>query len=120
MLMNYIELNGGATYDYQTNGLVEKGISVAIQRNEFITDTLSMEIIDKYVEEYIEFFKSDMYKIGFWLNPMNNLYYLDTVRIFNQVGEALTFAKNNNQIAIYDLTNGETIYVENCLGLIAS
>lgn len=45
--------------------------------------------------------------IGGWLNDQNKLFYFDSVRIFENraMKQAIEFAKQNKQLAIFDLTN---------------
>ena len=35
----------------------------------------------------------------------NKLYYFDSIKVFKQLEPAIEFAKQNKQIAIFDLTN---------------
>ncbi len=45
--------------------------------------------------------------IGGWLNYENGLYYFDSVKVFknSELKEAIKFGIENEQIAIFDLTN---------------
>lgn len=56
--------------------------------------------------------KENCCSIGGWKNPENNLYYLDCNRHFYYLLDALTFAKLNNQIAIYDTHKKEVLYTK--------
>lgn len=43
--------------------------------------------------------------VGGWLNSENEMYYFDSIKIFRSLEKAIEFAKENKQIAIFDLTN---------------
>lgn len=49
--------------------------------------------------------------IGGWLNPKNNLYYLDCNLHFETIKIALMYAKAINEIAIFDQQTKTTIYL---------
>jgi hypothetical protein len=51
--------------------------------------------------------------IGGWLDKKTNLYYLNRNLHFQDINIALMFAKNNEQLAIYDLQNEQLIYLNN-------
>ncbi len=46
---------------------------------------------------------------GFWLNPDNNMWYLEESEKITNKKEALRIGKDRNQIAIFNLSNFETI-----------
>lgn len=52
--------------------------------------------------------------IGGWLNIENGLYYFDSVKVFknSELKEAIKFAIENEQIAIFDLTNLKEIIIQ--------
>jgi hypothetical protein len=52
--------------------------------------------------------------IGGWLNYENGLYYFDSVKVFrnSELKEAIEFAIENEQIAIFDLTNLKEIKIK--------
>ena len=49
--------------------------------------------------------------LGTWFNPKDNLVYIDVSIPFEDKEKALKFASDNNQLAIYDTKNDETIYL---------
>ena len=53
-------------------------------------------------------------KIGGWLNNENGLFYFDSVKVFknSELKEAVEFAIENEQIAIFDLTNLKEIKIQ--------
>ena len=46
---------------------------------------------------------------GFWLNPDDNMWYLEESEKITNKKEALRIGKDRNQIAIFNLSNFETI-----------
>ncbi len=52
--------------------------------------------------------------VGGWLNYDNGLYYFDSSRIFrnSELRQAIEFAKQNKQLAIFDLTNLREIKIK--------
>lgn len=51
--------------------------------------------------------------IGGWLDDDTNLYYLDCNKHFFYLKDAITFAKLNNQISIFDTYKKEVLYTKN-------
>ena len=47
--------------------------------------------------------------VGGWLDSETGLYYFDAVRIFTNLDEAMNFARENGQIAIFNLDTLEEI-----------
>lgn len=43
--------------------------------------------------------------LGGWLNSENDNYYFDSCKLFDNEIEAIRFGRENEQIAIFDLTN---------------
>jgi len=70
----------------------------------------SLESLPKVVEHALE---HDGY-VGGWLDSESGLYYFDSSRLFpeNQLDEALQFARDNEQLAIFVLSSGTEIRVE--------
>lgn len=52
--------------------------------------------------------------VGGWYDSESGLYYFDSTRLFpeDQLEEALQFARDNDQLAIYDLSTGEEIRLD--------
>jgi fructokinase len=97
----------GFTFSLETEKMIKKGIAVAY----FETQNSHTEIeIEKCINHALENDKN----IGGWLNTENNKYYFDSIKVFKNVEkkEAISFAKQNKQIAIFDLTNLEEIKIK--------
>ncbi len=88
----------GFTYSLKTGRFVKFGFSVAYQATQNHFSRSGLEKVLEHAQEHSQV-------IGGWLNTENNLYYFDSVKIFKDLNEAMNFAKLNQQIAIFDLTN---------------
>lgn len=90
----------GFTLNLETMKPVKYGICVAYleTQNSFGKEGL---------ERVIQHSQKNNKIVGGWLNSENNLYYFDSVKLFknSELKEAIEFAKQNSQIAIFDLTN---------------
>jgi len=89
----------GFTLNLESMEIVKKGISVAYEKTQ---NSFTDEDINKVI---IHATKNDN-TIGGWLSD-NGKYYFDSVKIFkdNEMENAIKFGKDNNQIAIFDITN---------------
>lgn len=79
---------------------------VAFKEHEKIVphETFTADILEKY--------KKDVAKpIGTWYNTEGGMVYLDASIPFEDKEKALKFASDNQQLAIYDTKNDETIYL---------
>lgn len=97
----------GFTLDLEAMEPVKFGISVAYLETQ---DSFDKQGLEKVIAHALKHHKV----IGGWLNEDNELYYFDSVRIFknNELDEAIEFAKQNRQLALFDLTNLKEIRVE--------
>lgn len=97
----------GFTFSLETEKMIKKGIAVAYLE----TQNSHTEIeIEKCINHALENDKT----IGGWLNTENNKYYFDSIKIFknSEKQQAISFAKQNQQIAVFDLTNLEEIKIK--------
>lgn len=96
----------GFTLDIQTFKPVTKGFAVSYKetQNSFEKEGLKKAISHALKHNNI---------VGGWLNSENGYYYFDSVKVFedSKLEEAIKFAKENEQMAIYDLTNQKEILV---------
>jgi hypothetical protein len=51
------------------------------------------------------------FSCGSWYNPEDDLVYIDRVMGFDSLSDALNCARENNQLAIYDTEDFESIYL---------
>lgn len=91
--------NGGYSHD------TKHRYSVAYGDNEFIISL--KEFNEEVVHNYLKVHGT----IGTWINTENNMVYLDTSKTIENKGEAIEFAKETNQLAIYDLIENEEIAI---------
>ena len=91
--------NGGYSHD------TKHRYSVAYGDNEVILPIkeFNEEVVDNYLKEHGT--------IGTWINTENNMVYLDTSKTIESKAEAIEFAKESNQLAIYDLVKNEEVRI---------
>lgn len=109
-IMEIIE-NKGATLDSNYNNFKsDRGFMVSIKGQEVKTDKNNIEEIKKEIEKKREFIgnKKGLY-IGLWLD--SDIMYVDvSIHIIDYM-EALEVGRNNDQLAIFDLKNKDSIYL---------
>lgn len=90
----------GFTLDIETMKPIKYGISVAYQETQ---DSFGKESLNGVINHALRNGKA----VGGWFDTESNRYYFDSVKIFknSEIDKAIEFAKNNDQLAIYDLTN---------------
>lgn len=92
----------GFTVDLTTLKKVTKGISVAYLETQ---DSFDEEGLKRVLSHALAHDK----KVGGWLNEENGKFYYDSIRIFTDLEKAKSFGRENNQIAIFNLTTLELI-----------
>lgn len=97
----------GFTVDVRTMTTPTKGIAVSYAATQ---DSHSRESLTFVVEHALN---HDGY-VGGWLDSESGLYYFDSTKIFpeDQLEEALEFARENGQKAVYIISTGKEILVE--------
>lgn len=97
----------GFTVDVRTMTMPTKGIAVSYAATQ---NSHSRESLTFVVEHALN---HDGY-VGGWLDSESGLYYFDSTKIFpeDQLEEALAFARENGQKAVYIISTGEEILVE--------
>lgn len=104
-LANYINANGGMTYNLKSNKMLTSGYMVGNGKNEMI---IKGKVNERNIMEYIQEYRNDLLKdnhnFGAWYNEADGHTYLDTSISFNDYNEAVLFAKANDEIAIFDLS----------------
>lgn len=103
--------NEGATLDYNYNNFKsDKGFIVSIKGQEVKVDKNDIEEIKKEIEKKREFIKNkEGLYIGLWLE--DDTIYIDvSIHIINYL-KALEVARKNEQKAIFDLKNKDSIYL---------
>jgi fructokinase len=88
----------GFTVDLTTLKKITKGISVAYLETQ---DSFGEEGLKRVLNHALVHEK----KIGGWLNEENGMFYFDSIRIFTNLEEAKRFGRENNQIAIFDISH---------------
>lgn len=104
--------NGGATLTSELKKAdLKRGYMVSLEGAESQVKGNDYQAIIKAIEEKQEIIKDkDNLYIGLWLD--GGIMYVDlSINIEDKV-DALEFAKYNKQLAIYDITNNDSIYLK--------
>ncbi|MDR1918677.1 MAG: hypothetical protein LBQ65_03395 [Tannerellaceae bacterium] len=88
----------GFTVDLTTLKKVTVGISVAYLETQ---DSFGDEGLKRVLKHALDNEKA----VGGWFNDEDGFFYYDSIRIFTDLEEAKCFGRDNNQIAIFDLSN---------------
>lgn len=103
--------NEGATLDYNYNNFKsDNGYMVSLKGQEVKVDKNDIEEIKKEIEKKREFIKDKKgLFVGLWLE--NDILFIDiSIHIINYL-KALEVARNNEQKAIYNLKDNDSIYL---------
>jgi len=90
----------GFTVDLTTLKKVTGGISAAYLETQ---DSFGDEGLKRVIKHALEHEK----KVGGWQNDENEYFYYDSIRIFDDLEEALQFGRENKQLFIFDLSKRE-------------
>lgn len=103
--------NKGATLDYNYNDFTsDKGFMVSLQGQEIKVNKNDIQGIKKEIEKKREFIGNKKgLLIGLWLD--SDIMFIDVSTHIVDYLEALEVARNNDQLAIYDLKNNDSIYL---------
>lgn len=93
----------GFTLELEALELVRVGIVVAYEATQ-------NQFSDEGLQTCLEHAINHAGYIGGWKNP-EGLYQYDSVRIFYDLKMAMKWGREQNQIAIFDLTNGKEIFL---------
>lgn len=106
--------NGGASYNITTGDTVPNtGYMVSIDGYETRYDcfTITDNEVRNYIVTYNEILSDGETFLGGWLDALADEVCLDVSIHIADLEEAVEYARNNNQIAIYDCKNEKDIIV---------
>ena len=106
--------NGGVTIKLDNKAIPKKGFVVSpYKQSEKIIpiENFTKEEVVNYIKESVNL-KNDSHYLGLWKDPQSGKVYLDTVVLKENKEDAHNLAKQNEQLAFYDLERGETINLE--------
>lgn len=113
-IKEYIKENKGITLDINTmkNTTIKNGYSVSLAGYETKEKSIdkTMEIVKDYIKAVKNLNKNNLF-VGVWYDEKTQYYYIDISMIINKRREAERIAKDNKQLAIYDLKNNDSIYL---------
>lgn len=98
----------GFTLDINTWEMPTEGIAVAYSATQDRHDRDDLEFVVSHARSHGGY-------VGGWLDTETGRYYFDSVRVFpeDSIAQASQFGRENAQIAIYILSTGEEIRLEN-------
>lgn len=97
----------GFTLNIETLKPIKFGIIVAFKETQ---NSFGKESLETVINHALQNNKI----VGGWLNRDNGLFYFDSSKVFknSELKKAIEFAKENEQIAIFDLTNLKEIKIK--------
>ena len=95
----------GFTLNLYNFDLITEGFAVAYKETQ---NSHSLESINNCIDHALKHDKI----VGGWYNSENLTYYYDSVKVFKSEEDALKFAKENDQIAYFNLNLGITVNVK--------
>lgn len=97
----------GFTVDVRTMEMPTEGIAVAYAATQGCHSREGLVAVVKHALEHNGY-------VGGWYDSVSGLYYFDSTRLFpeEQHDEALQFARDNGQLAVYVLSTGEEIRLD--------
>lgn len=111
-LFEYLRTNGGFSYCLRSGKFISTGFAVSpYPENEIIipADILTQDHLERYLILYAELLAKRYHVFGSWLS--DNLVYLDTSIIVQNLARALSIGEEHRQLAVYDLTTGKDILI---------
>ena len=102
---------GGVTIR-STGGAPNKGYVVSPYKEfEAIVDAQDMSVakIEEYMVDHADILAEEGHHLGLWYNADDGKIYIDTVVVKGSADDAYKLAKDNKQIAFYDLEQGTEI-----------
>ena len=104
--------NGGATLDVNYNNFnASAGYMVSIKGHEKKININDIENIKKEITKKMKLIKTKKsYFVGLWVE--NDILYVDISKHIINYNRALEVARNNKQLAVYDLKNNKSIYLD--------
>lgn len=108
-IIEEIKKNNGGTYNKELKSIsASKGFMVSLQGYEKKCKT--EQEIEKAIKENMEIIKGlDNAYLGAWIDE--GITYIDISILVDNKKDALEMGKINNQLAIYDIENNESIYL---------
>jgi hypothetical protein len=108
--------NGGSTTEVATGkdlaGTSNYAVSAHKDRELVVQGALTETALSKYIADNADLLSQPGKTLGTWLNPDDGNTYLDVSQVTSDRTEAMKVARDNDQLAIFDLSSFETIPTE--------
>lgn len=103
-----IEANGGATLASDLSAAtINSGFMVSLQGHEIKTSVNLLTV--EMLEDYKDIARNNNAFIGLWMDGSD--LYVDISINVHEEAEALRLARDNKQLAIYNISKGESVYL---------
>jgi hypothetical protein len=86
----------GFTYDLRLKKLIIGGFVSAYDATQNSFETTDLENVINHAQQHDNV-------VGGWYDSETGLFYFDSCKVFDNLDDAISFGKAQNQIAIYDL-----------------
>lgn len=109
MLVEEIIENGGATFNPYTELVPTKGFMVSVAESEEIINLkeFTQDVLNTFVRSNVASLLREENFVGVWVE--NGFVYLDISRNISTLIRAMSMAKEESQLAIYNLDNQKVI-----------
>lgn len=109
-ILNTIHTNGGATFSLSQGNMVgtnNYAVSAYPERSEILPSGVDFDTLEQFISKNEDLLSNPENSIGAWAH--NGKLYLDVVATIPDAEQAKALGKEHNQIAIWDLKNGNEI-----------
>lgn len=105
-------VNGGSTTSLKGKQ-VNNGYMVSLEKKELKMKHFDSKILRVFISKNIKLLLSGVAFLGTWKDEQTNVIYLDCSVNIKSLDRAMKVARENKQLAIYDLNNNISIYLNN-------
>lgn len=111
-LLEQLKNNGGFSYNINTHDSPTSGYMVSLQGCEevYYSEDITEDTIPGYITRYAKQLLIPGSYLGGWVD--GETVYLDVSINIDDLQDALALARDNDQLAIFDLQAGESIYLD--------
>lgn len=110
---DYVHFHEGATFDEELNIIKPSvGFFVSSTKSILKTKPVTLEMLREYISDYMIDDKAIFpCYYGYWIDPSTDVVYLDNAFYFYDLGSAIKFAKDYDQLFVYDIEGKKLLAV---------
>lgn len=103
--------DGGFTVDLRTGEHVTDGYAVSVhpECERVLTDSVSTDDLRQYLADHAATLELPSRVLGGWRDPVTGSAFLDVSIVLGEQRQALSVAREHDQLAIFDIARGESI-----------